>query len=75
VGPTVPGDMAPVVHARPLELLVVQLKSERFDQVKLGAGDGAEPGDIAGVGRDFRFEEDHMHAIKPDPRVRRVPGS
>lgn len=64
VGPVfvaMPGDVLPVIHAGAFELTVVELEAEGFDQVKSCAGGGAEAGDIAGVGRDFWFEQDDVH--------------
>ena len=61
VWPAMPFDMLPVVHAGPFELGVVELKAERFDEVQDGFGRGAKAGDVAGVGRDFGFEEDDVH--------------
>jgi hypothetical protein len=29
--------------------------------VKGGFGSGAEPGDVAGIGRDFGFDENDVH--------------
>src|SRR5436190_11923204 len=56
-----PLDVLPVVHAGPFELGVVEFEAERFDQVQSRFGRGAKAGDVAGVGRDFRFEEDDVH--------------
>ena len=61
VGPAVPGDLLPVVHAGAFELAVVELEAEGFDEMEGGVGGGAEAGDVAGVGRDFGFEEDDVH--------------
>ena len=40
----------PIVEAGPAQLTVINLKSQRFNQVQLGSGGGAGAGHIAGVG-------------------------
>jgi hypothetical protein len=57
-----PLDMFPVVHARALQLPVVELEAERFDQVKHSLRRRAEACDIACVRRDLRFDENYIHA-------------
>ncbi len=39
---------------------IVEREAERFDQMQLGAGIGAQANDVAGVGRDFRLDQDDM---------------
>ena len=53
--------MRPVVEAGTLEVAVLQLEAQGLDEVQAGAGDGAEPGNVAGVRRDLRLEEDYLH--------------
>jgi hypothetical protein len=43
-----------VVEPGAAQARVVRLEAERFDQVQRGAGVGAQPYDVAGVGRDLR---------------------
>ena len=40
------------------QCFVVEVEAERFDQMKFGAGIGAEADDVAGVGRYFWLEKD-----------------
>ena len=60
VGPSMPGDVLPVVHAGAAELAVVEVEPEGLDEVQRGAGGGAESGDVAGVGRDLGLEKDDL---------------
>ena len=39
---------------------VVQLETQRFDQVQAATGVGAEPDNVAGIRRNFRLEKDYM---------------
>lgn len=43
----------PIVEPGPPELSVVECEGERRDQVQGGAGIGAKPDNIAGIGRDL----------------------
>lgn len=64
VGPVLPAfpiDVLPIIHPGAFELLVVELKSKRLNQMQRGAGRGAEAGDVAGVGRNFGFEQNDVH--------------
>ena len=61
VGPAMPLDVLPVIHARAFELGIVELEAEGFDEMERRAGGGAEARDVAGVGRDFGFEQDEVH--------------
>ena len=45
---------------RAAQILVVERKPQRFDQVQVGVRREAEPGDVAGVGRDLGFDEDDV---------------
>ena len=58
----VPLDLLPVIHARTFQLRVVELESERLDEMQLRLRGRAEPRDVAGVRRDFRFNQDDVHA-------------
>src|SRR4029079_7182815 len=49
-----------VVEPSPAQRGVVEVETERFDQVQTRAGVGAEPDDVAGVGRNFRLKKDDM---------------
>jgi hypothetical protein len=63
VGPGIPNaDIAfvPVVHARAAKGFFIEGKSEGSDKVETGSGRLAEAGDVAGVWRNFGFDEDHM---------------
>ena len=60
VGPAPPLEVLPVVHAGAAELAVVEIEAKGLDEVKGGLGGGAEAGDAAGVGGDFRLEEDDV---------------
>ena len=62
-------DGIPVVQARAAKLGVGDGKSEGFDQVEAGAGGGAQAGNVAGVGRDFRADEDHMEGGGWPPEI------
>lgn len=53
-------DGIPVVEPGAAELGVGDFESQRFDKMETGAGGGAEAGDVAGVGRDFRVDEDDV---------------
>ena len=54
------GDVGPVVETGPAEVAVVEIESQWLDEVEGGAGCGAESGDRAGVGGDFRVYQDDM---------------
>ena len=56
-----PLDVLPVIHARALELRVVELEAERLDQMQRRLGGRAKPRHIARVRRDFRFNQDDVH--------------
>ena len=49
-----------IIQPGAAQLLMFHVKPQRFDQVQLHAGIGAEADDIAGVGRNFRFKQDNM---------------
>jgi hypothetical protein len=50
-------DFAPVVQARSSHSLVVRSKPELADKMQRRERSGAEPGYVAGVRRNFRFNE------------------
>src|SRR2546421_500728 len=54
--------LLPVVQPGALELRIVERKPGRRDQGQPRAGDRAEPGHVAGVGRDLRL---HQHDVEP----------
>jgi len=58
--PALKGDRIPVVEAGASQVLVIDGKAELADQVQPGAGRRAQPGNVAGVGRDLRFDQDNM---------------
>ena len=49
-----------IVQAGSQQLLVLQRKPQRFDQVQLRAGIGTESDDVAGVRRNFRLKENDV---------------
>src|SRR5229473_1564363 len=55
-------DLVPVVQTGAAELFLGQRESQRRDQVQGRAGDGAQPGHVAGVGRDLG---PHQHQLEP----------
>ena len=56
-----PLDLGPIIHSGPPEFAIVHPESQGLDQVQDGVGRGAEAGDVAGIRRDFRFEQHHVH--------------
>ena len=50
----------PVVQTRAAELGIGDSEAQGFDQMKPCSGGGAKAGDVAGVGRDFRTDQDHV---------------
>ena len=48
----------PVVQSGPAYLAIGQPETQRADEMQARARGGAEPGDVARVGRDFGFDED-----------------
>ena len=52
--------LLPIVEPGALEGFVVDGKAERPHEVKCGVGGEAKPGDVAGIGRDFRLDEDDI---------------
>lgn len=71
MGPGIPDvDVAfvPVVHAGTAEGFFIKGKSEGSDQMQTGSCGETKAGDVAGVGRDFRFDQDHVkHAGRVIP--------
>jgi hypothetical protein len=49
-----------VIQARPAQLLVGDPEAQGLDQVQAAAGVGGQADDVAGVGRDFRLEQDDV---------------
>ena len=64
-----PLDMLPVIHAGSFELRVVELETKRLDEMQRRFGRGAEAGDVAGIWRDFRFNEDDVHILNDEFRM------
>ncbi len=48
-----------VVETGAFQVAIVQPESQRLDQMQLGAGIGCQTNDVAGVGRDFRVDENN----------------
>jgi hypothetical protein len=53
-------DRRPVVEPGAADRLGIDAEGDRPDEVEAGAGGGAEPGDVAGVGRDLGGDEDDL---------------
>lgn len=51
----------PIIHSSTFKLAIIELESQRFDQVQGGAGGCAEAGHIAGIGGNLRFDENDVH--------------
>ncbi len=51
-----------VVKARPTELGIIEVETERFDQRERGADVGAKADDIASVGGNLWSDENDLHA-------------
>jgi hypothetical protein len=56
-----PAQVLPVIQPGAFELRVIELEAERFDQVQSGPRGGAKARDVAGVGRNFWFNQDNVH--------------
>lgn len=52
-----PGEFV-VIEAGPAQVLVAEVEAERLDEMQFGAGIGAHADDVAGIGRNFRMDED-----------------
>ncbi len=61
VVPSMPRNLLPIVHSRALPAFVVHLESERANKVKGGLCRRAESGDIPGIGRNFKFDQNDVH--------------
>ncbi len=48
-----------IVQTCPAAGLVADIEAERLDQMQFGTGIGTHPNDVAGIGRDFRLEENN----------------
>ena len=46
-----------VIQPGPAQGLVLEAETQGFHQVEFGAGIGAETDDVAGIGGDFRLEQ------------------
>ena len=51
---------AAAFQAGAAQAFIVQLVTQRLDEVQVAAGIGAEPDNVAGIGRYFRLEQDHV---------------
>ena len=60
VRPAAAVDVFPIVEAGTLQGAVINIESQWPDEVKNGAGGEAKAADIAGVGRNFRLDEDDV---------------
>jgi hypothetical protein len=49
-----------VIQPGAAQLLVRQIKAQRLDQMQTAAGIGRKPDHIAGIRRDFRFNQDNF---------------
>ncbi|MNR67286.1 hypothetical protein D3C85_1911990 [compost metagenome] len=49
-----------VIQAGAAQALIVHLEAQRFDQVQLAAGIGAQADDVAGVRRNLGLEQNDM---------------
>ena len=59
-------DRVPVIETGAAQRALVEAKAELADEVQRTSGGGAEPGDVAGVGRDFGFPQgDVEHRVPP----------
>src|ERR1700743_702358 len=58
-----PGDLLPVVHAGTFELRIIELETERLNQMQRGFSGRAQSRHIARIGRDFGFDEDNIHRV------------
>ena len=67
-----PFDMLPVIHARTFELCIVQLETERLDEMQCRFRGCAQPRHVARVRRDFRFNQNNVHLMLCSTRVSRV---
>src|SRR5438093_724313 len=54
--------MLPIIHPGPFELRAVQLGPELLDQMQRRLRGAAQARDVAGVRRDFRFNQDDVHS-------------
>ena len=50
----------PIIQPRALHFLVVQLEAERLHHVQPRTGCGAGAADVAGVLRNFRFDQNNV---------------
>ena len=61
--PAMPLDLLPVIHARALELRIVQLETERLDEVQNGFRGRAQSRHVARVRRNFLFNQNDVHSF------------
>ena len=60
-----PFDVPPVIHARAFELRIVQLETERLDQMQPALCRQAKSGDVSGIRRNFWFNQHHVEHTTP----------
>ena len=52
-----------IVHARTAKAGLAEFEAERFDEVQPRSGIGAQPNDVAGIGRNFRMYQDDLEHL------------
>ena len=53
-------DLVPVVQAGPLQMFVIDLETQRMNQVKPYFSGPAQPGDVPGIGRYFGLIKNYI---------------
>ena len=71
-GVTLQGRVFVVIQASAAQALVVELETQRLDQVQVAAAVGAEPDNVAGIGRNFRLKKDYVEHAGLRARRRRI---
>lgn len=72
---TVEFDGVPVVESGALDIPIGQPEAERLDQIENRASRSAQPGDIAGVLRDFRLDQHNMEGRVGPVKIELITGS
>src|SRR5688572_1912199 len=76
IPPALPLDVLPIIHARALKLLVVQLKAKRLDEVQFGVRGGAQACHVPGVWRNLRLKQYDAHkTLSTKPALERARSS
>src|SRR5205823_7424939 len=76
--PAIPLDLRPIIHPGSFEVLVIQFEAERFDEMECRVRGRTQARHVACVRRDFRFNQDQVHASKfrvQSPKLKRIPKS